>query len=259
MVQVKKRGRMQIIWEVEPQDVARVHTFFRAYEAGPFVQERRRRNLATTKPSLDKVVVWEALVGCLLTTQQRSGPNSAISRFMGERPFPLGYDLCQSRENLEKWVQKTVTNFGGIRRANILGGEIQVNFTHLEAGLWPELLQQLDALRQPHDATHERAAAEFIRTNFKGFGPKQSRNLLQWLGLSLYEIPLDSRIAKWLNAFGFPVQLSAAALSDPSYYNLISDGFQQLCAQSDLVPCLLDAAIFTSFDNDGWTTENIVG
>lgn len=250
---------MQIIWEVEPQDVARVHTFFRAYEADPFVQERRRRNLAITKPSLDKVVVWDALVGCLLTTQQRSGPYSAISRFMGERPFPLGYDLCQSQKNLEIWAQKTLIKFGGIRRANILAGEIQVNFTNLESGLWPELLQQLDALRQPHDATDERAAAEFIRNNFKGFGPKQSRNLLQWLGLSLYEIPLDSRIAKWLKEFGFPVQLSAAALADPSYYNLISDGFQQLCAQSDLVPCLLDAAIFTSFDNGGWTAENFIG
>lgn len=250
---------MQIIWKVEPEDVARVHTFFQAYAADPYVQERRRRNLAATKPPLDKVAVWDALVGCLLTTQQRSGPQSAISRFMGKRPFPLGYDLCQRQENLEPWAYKTLTNFGGIRRTNILATEIQVNFTSLESGLWSEMLQMLDTLRQPHDALAERTAAEFIRSNFKGFGPKQSRNLLQWLGLTLYEIPLDSRIAKWLKEFSFPVQLSAAALSDPGYYNLISDGFQQLCLQSDLFPCLLDAAIFTSFDNGGWTTENIAG
>lgn len=229
---------MQIIWEVEPQDMARVHTFFQAYEADPYVQERRRRNLATTKPPLDKVAVWDALVGCLLTTQQRSGPQSAISRFMGKRPFPLGYDLCQRQENLEVWAHKRLTNFGGIRRSNILAAEIQVNFTNLGSGLWPEMLQTLDTLRQPHVALEERAAAEFIRTNFKGFGPKQSRNLLQWLGLTLYEIPLDSRIAKWLNEFGFPVRLSAAALADPGYYNLISDGFSScVCRATFFLVC----------------------
>ncbi|MFO7681049.1 MAG: hypothetical protein R6X34_13455 [Chloroflexota bacterium] len=149
---------MQIIWEVEPQDLAQVHAFFQAYEADPFVQERRRRNLAAVKPPVGEGAVWDALAGCLLTTQQRSGPQSAISRFIGERPFPLGYDLCQSQENLEQWVHKTLTNFGGIRRTNILASEIQVNFTNLESGLWSEMLQTLDALRHPHGALEEHTA-----------------------------------------------------------------------------------------------------
>ncbi len=85
-----------------------------------------------------------------------------------------------------------------------------------------------------------------------GFGPKQSRNLLQGLGLSRYEIPLDSRIAKWLNKYGFPMMLSAAALGDRNYYGLISDGFQQLAQCCEIMPCVLDAAIFSSIDGDGW-------
>jgi thermostable 8-oxoguanine DNA glycosylase len=104
----------------------------------------------------------------------------------------------------------------------------------------------------------ERNAAEFIDENLKGFGPKQSRNLLQSLGLTRYEIPIDSRITKWLNAFGFPVKLTADALSNREYYNFIGDGFQALCARAEIYPCVLDAAIFSSFDGGGWTKENVV-
>lgn len=43
-------------------------------------------------------------------------------------------------------------------------------------------------------------AANFIQDRFKGFVPKQSRNLFQTTGLSRYETPIDSRITKWLNS-----------------------------------------------------------
>ena len=94
--------------------------------------------------------------------------------------------------------------------------------------------------------------------SFKGFGPKQSRNLLQGLGISRFEIPIDSRITKWLNSIGFPVKLTANALQDRNYYNFVSDGFQKLCEACDIMPCVLDAAIFSSFDEGKWTEENVV-
>jgi hypothetical protein len=31
------------------------------------------------------------------------------------------------------------------------------------------------------------------------------------------------------------------------------DGFQALCQACDVVPCVLDAATFASFDGGGWT------
>jgi hypothetical protein len=90
------------------------------------------------------------------------------------------------------------------------------------------------------------------------FGPKQSRNLLQSLGLSRYETPIDSRIVKWLNEFGFPLRLSAPALADRHYYAFVMEGFQQICRACEVMPCVLDAAIFASFDNGGWTEESII-
>ena len=82
--------------------------------------------------------------------------------------------------------------------------------------------------------------------------------LLQGLKLSRFEVPIDSRITKWLNDFGFPVKLTASALSDQNYFEFASDGFQRLAEACGIVPCVLDAAIFSRFDGDGWTAENVV-
>ena len=89
-----------------------------------------------------------------------------------------------------------------------------------------------------------------------GIGPKQSRNLLQWIGVSKYEIPVDSRITKWLNQNLLKYHLTANLLADHTYYDLVSDGIQLLCKRTHLYPCLLDAAIFTSFDG-GWSESDI--
>jgi hypothetical protein len=97
-----------------------------------------------------------------------------------------------------------------------------------------------------------------MRETFHGFGPKQSRNLLQALGLTRYEIPIDTRVTAWLSDFGFPVRLSATALADPNYYDFVSRGIQALCAKCNVFPCILDAAIFAAKDGDGWTDANII-
>ncbi len=77
-----------------------------------------------------------------------------------------------------------------------------------------------------------------------GFGPKQSRNLWQTLGLFRYEIPIDSRITKWMNKNIYPFKLSATALSDLNYYEFIMNGIQKLSEECNVLPCVLDASIF---------------
>ena len=100
--------------------------------------------------------------------------------------------------------------------------------------------------------------AEMIADELKGFGPKQSRNLLQILGLSMYELPIDSRVIKWLTNFGFPIIISTKGLQDNNYYNFIMDAIQNLCEQSKVIPCLLDAAIFENGDKGEWDNNNLV-
>jgi thermostable 8-oxoguanine DNA glycosylase len=248
---------MKLIWEIEERDVAKIREFYQIHENNSFVARRRKRNVNKELPQFTNEIFWEAMVSCLLTTQQRSGPESAVTRFISSKPFPLSYEVCNREEDLRSLAEITITRFGGIRRGTTLASEISENYTWLNSGGWNIINRTVSELIEVGTVDEEIKASEKIAMNLKGFGPKQSRNLLQALGLTKYEIPIDSRISKWMNDFGFPVQLSATALSDHNYYKFVSEGFRRMCAASGIYPCLLDAAIFSSFDGE-WPEDKLV-
>jgi hypothetical protein len=249
---------MKIVWRIDRKDVKKVRAFFCEHRETPFVKMRTRKNLRKRKPPVTRAKFWMVMVGCLLSTQQRSGPDTPVSRFLRTRPFPLSYGICLRQRDLAAFAGKVLRKAGGLRRSTVIGRELAENRAFLKEGGWAETFTVLEAVRLKPRPEAERKAAGFIDERFRGFGPKQSRNLLQGLGLSRYEIPIDSRITQWLNDFGFPVKLTANSLADRSYYNFVSDGFQQLCAACQIMPCVLDAAIFSSFDKGGWTEKNLV-
>jgi len=247
---------MKILWQVSSEDIQKTKTFIKLHHRNKFVQARIKRNLGKTKPRITKTVFWRNLIACLVTTRQRSGPNSWVTRFLNSDSFLLDYSLCESKPRLELAAEKMLAKYR-LRRSTVLAAQIRENLIYFRS-YWKEISGQLEELRIKKNITTERSVARYFQNKFKGIGPKQSRNLLQSLGLTRYEIPIDSRITKWLNYFGFPVELTAEGLSDANYYNFISDGIQHLCRKSNLYPCVLDAAIFSSFDKDKWTEKNIV-
>ena len=249
---------MKIIWQIDSEDIAKVKAFFDEHKSNHFVKTRIATNLADNKSPISEDVFWDRMVGCLLTTQQRSGPESSVTKFLLTKPSPLDYKICTDQEELAEFARKVLSDFGGLRRSTTIGKELATNLSFLNDGGREPTFQHLDEVRLNSSPATERKAAAFIDEKFKGFGPKQSRNLLQGLGLSRYEIPIDSRITKWLNGVGFPVKLTANALQDRNYYNFVSDGFQELCEACDIMPCVLDAAIFSSFDEGKWTEDNVV-
>lgn len=249
---------MKLSWRIEQADIDRVKSFVKERESDPFVLNRAEKCLADTHPDITKDVFWLAMVSCLLTTRQSSGPDSKVNQFICANPFQLGYETCRVQEALKQFAERVLSSFGGIRRSKMISEELTENMTKLEGGLWAQVSVQLALLHGDHDAATERTVAHFMDEHLKGFGPKQSRNILQSLGLTRYEIPIDSRITKWLNDFGFPVTLSASALQDANYYDFVSDGIQELCRLSKVYPCVLDAAIFSSFDKGKWKAGNII-
>lgn len=254
--------RMQLCWQVDQDDVARVKAFVASQGANPFVRARIARNLAQTKPNVDRSEFWKQMVGMRMTSVQRSGPESAVARFLRKDPFPLLFDTVAGHTEYHervKLIAATLRSHGGIRFPDKIAEDLAKNFETLESGTgWAATLAELNKLVVPVSAEQERQVARYVQKLLLGFGPKQSRNLLQCLGLTRYEIPIDSRITKWLNGFGFPAKLSATALADADYYEFVLDGFQALCAESEVFPCVLDAAIFASFDGDRWTEENTI-
>jgi hypothetical protein len=244
-------------WTISDTDVESIRMLLDSRASCPLVIRRHRVNLADLKPPVDKAAFWREMTSARLTSVQRSGPRSHVARFLRTDPFPLAYQIVAEQADPAPFIADALRASGGIRFAATISTDLSTNLRRLESGEWSEALRECNRLTTAVSADVERQVADYIRS-FKGFGPKQSRNLLQGLGLTRYEIPIDSRITAWLNDFGFPVHLSAAALADPSYYNFVSRGIQALCTRSDVYPCVLDAAIFGSSDGDGWAEGDFI-
>ena len=243
---------MRVTWEFTQKDIAAVRSAVAQFRDHPIVRDRLARNLAASKPSVSRDRFWKALTMALLTTQQPSGPTSAVTRLLASDLFPLGYHQCSGAVDVAGFATQALVAFGGIRRHGVIGNELSKNLAALEDGLWPEVMSRCEQLRSPATKDVERAVSDFLHQQLVGLGPKQARNLLQALGLTRYEVPLDSRVAKWLRAAGFPVPVTAAALADRDYYCFVLDGFQLLCTAADEFPCVVDGAVFASFDVGEW-------
>lgn len=181
-----------------------------------------------------------------------------MSKFLRQNPFPLDYDLCRKQPSLQGYAEQVLSGFGGIRFWKTIAERLDANLQLLESGLWPMTLQWLSELSAADDPGVERRAPEFFHKNLAGFGPKQARNLLQSQGLTRYEIPIDSRVMKWLANFGFPIGYSAQTLATRKGYNRVMVGIQALCRQCNLYPCVLDAAIFASSDTETWSEDSLL-
>jgi len=247
---------MKLLWQIEDNDIQKVKSFYESQKNNSFVLNRIERNVKKVLPAFSKELFWEAMISCLITTQQRSGPNSSVTKFICTKPFPLNYSKCTTSDNLQIDSEKTITKYG-LRRGKTIGEEIEFNFKWLQSSGWQIIHDMVEDMTKNQNIETERKSAEIIIDNLKGFGPKQSRNLLQSLGLTRFEIPVDSRITKWLTTFGFPMKLSATALADKNYYNFILDGFQNICTACDIYPCAMDAAIFSSFDEE-WPEDKLI-
>jgi len=203
---------MKIVWQIDADDISKVKEFFDQHKNNAFVENRIKTNLRNDKLPVTVELFWKVMISCLLTTQQRSGPDTPVTRFISIDPFPLDYEVCRRQAEPAVFVTGILREFGGLRRSTTIGREAEENLAYLENGGWLATFSFLEQVRQNSCPETERQAVRFIDDHFQGFGPKQSRNLLQGLKLSRFEIPIDSRITKWLNDFGFPVKLTASAL-----------------------------------------------
>lgn len=247
-------------WEISLKQVELTNKFYREQETNPFVKKRIEKNVIKKNIDLSKPFIWKSLVTCLITTQQKSSPQSAVSRFLRTEPFPLDLEFCLYNINdLESKSKEVLDKFGGFRLTKKISKQLTKNLNTLIQSEWI-LRDELENFLKSEQFSpqNERELSNKVQELFVGLGPKQSRNFLQILGLTRYEIPIDSRIAKWLNKNNFPITVTSKGLSDNYYYEFILDGIISLCERCEIYPCELDAAIFSSYDKKQWTETNLV-
>jgi hypothetical protein len=143
-------------------------------------------------------------------------------------------------------VLELFTNPEGVRTTtdSALFLIISCSWLEISCSEWFERLNQQRG-REPRmeHKDLEREAAHWADRSFAGLGPKQSRNLWQWLGLTRYEIPLDSRVTNWVND-NLASKIDAKRLGQLRYYELALDSIQAICEKAEVLPCELDAAAF---------------
>lgn len=222
-----------------------------------FYKFREATNLAATKPPIIKDRFWRALVCMRLTSQQKSGPTGPVATLSATNPFPLSLDVMQKhRKDPLSLLVTTLSAIRRMRHYNVAGLQLAKNYEWLENGNWDSIIEKCNQLRKPGSVIQERTVAQHVAENFKGIGPKQARNILQALGLTRFEIPIDSRFVGWLkNHIEFPFPITGKLLSDAGYYEFVLDAIQDVCERANVIPCMLDAAVFAEGDGDDWSIE----
>lgn len=239
--------------EIGQADIAAIHKLMDDFKSHPFVQARQAGNVAAPPPANTRERFWVTQFMCLLTTQNKSGAGSSVDKFLSEWPFPLAWDVCQSTQDVDTLIYDTLSKLR-IRRWKISSSFAQQNFRVLNDGGWERLEnwnRRLLAQRKqdpiPDHYRLEREAAQDLQFLLKGIGPKQSRNFWQDMGLTRYEIPLDSRIMRWFTRY-MDFYVPANGLSDERFYCQVMDTVNELALAADILPCMLDAAVFASFE-----------
>ncbi len=218
----------------------------------PLAAQRLAQNVLRLEPlDLSEENIWRVLVGCNVTTQQRSGPNSAVSKFLQSDSPALDLNRCKGSRNVQVLIEKECAK-ARLRRSTIIGGYLAQTLDNLENKRgWEELQTQLASLEKGTTLQTERDIAAYLSSGkFPGLGLKQSRNFLQSIGLSRYEVPLDSRVLKRLREFGANFVPSGSAMVDEAVYLFVQDLVQRIAKELDIYPCELDACIFDSFGGE---------
>ena len=252
---------MSLKWDFNDEQVALAKRLIEEQKSTIFVQDRQKRNLADDRPTVTANRLWEALVCMRITTQARSGPGSDVSKFQRLRlsTFPLTYDTVRDQHNRTDFISEILKKHKAGRHRPTIAMQLSKNFEELEQDGWREICSQCNLLVHSVCRQTEIEVAKYLQDRLAGFGPKQARNVLQALGLTRYEIPIDSRVTHWLNKeLKFPYRVRSKDLSSPIIYRLISDAICALCEKCGVLPCILDAAIFASKDKDDWDAKELV-
>lgn len=248
---------MEISWNISEDESKYVADFIEAH-FNTFVANRISRNVNRQGLLLNCDTFIKAMLVSTLTAHQYCGPFSNIGNFFRLEPFPVTYKNLSNEGWIQDYIHQTLKQYGIIVDINKLPDHFSKNFQQLEDTNW-ELLQEIEMqLLSNNSKQKEREMADKIDRAFKGFGAVEARLLLQILGLTKYEIPIDAIVINWIkNNIRFPVTLTTIALQETNYYHFVSDAIQMLCEKANVFPCVLEAAIFSSYDHYNWTAENI--
>ncbi len=102
---------MELRFIITEADAGRARAFYEKWASSPLVERRLQRNVHGKRPTVNESGFWFAMVNCLLSTQQRSGPGSTLEQFIRNKPYPLPFEDCCGRKDLAAHAKSTFASF----------------------------------------------------------------------------------------------------------------------------------------------------
>lgn len=237
---------MKIDWRISEVDIKKLNDFLVLQLNDLHVTNRIGKNIDLHGLLINRDTILQSLFFSLLLPSQKNRINLQITNLSKNIFSSIKYKTIINLPDIKKHIFEISKKHGITMDINKEPQYFAENFKFLESTNWILLDLISKKISQKAGAMAEREIADYIDTMFKGFGAIEAREFLQYLGLTKYEIPIDSIVSDWLNNFGFPVKLSITALQDRNYYHFVSDGIQLLCAKANVYPCVLEAAIHSN-------------
>ena len=119
---------MNINWDINEDDIFKVEELVSAPQ-NAFVSGRIEKNIHRQNFEIDKNLILKRLIMCLLTSQQRSGPNSLIAVFLRRVPFPLTIEIISTESNIEEFIKATLQQNGLNRFINKIPNYFAINYS----------------------------------------------------------------------------------------------------------------------------------
>ena len=236
---------MKSIWTIDNTVLENIRKVIIDNIDSKLAKERKSKNIEKRGIDLSKNNVWKILVGCEITSRQKSGENSPTDQLLKSGSKLFDFNYCKNNHN---FIIEELKKFN-LRRYNTIAEWLILIIKEWELGEWDILQQKLTLLKKYHSKEDEKQVIDYLRSGkYKGLGLKQSRNFLQWLGLSIYEIPIDSRVIKVLENCGCNFVPGPKALQDDATYEYLENGLQMISEELQILPCELDACFFMSLE-----------
>ena len=180
---------MKVKIEIEENDIQAIKKIIHDESNNDFVKNRIN---IINKPKTSIEDFWYAIIIGLLSSQQKSGPNSPVSKILNKKPFEFSLSILSSKKNIQLYVLSVLNSYKGIRFNNRISKFVAEDFLvfNQEIKQIKEKINSIVTSTEDKRGSLEKDFCLFLKDKFKGVGPKQSRNILLSIGLSKYEIPV---------------------------------------------------------------------
>lgn len=222
------------------QDVLEAYlNIINKYKDHEDVKRRIANNIENEDKQVSREKFWRALLLGVITSGRKE---SEVEKIKALPIFDL--EAVSQEKDLQTFFASQLCCLGCQNR---FSEYLSDNYERMNR-TWDKLQQQLATLQENISVAKERQTANCLQ-DFKGIGPKQSRNMLQMLGLSRYVIPIDSRISRALRELGGMDMLeNKMNLSNEKTYRQIEDQVIDLCKELEIEPCVLEACLYRAFE-----------